>query len=455
MIEFIQMLSPGQRIEDYFAREVWVKEPASLGKLKALRIRALRLAYIIFKGILDEQLTLRAMGLVYTTLLTLVPLLAVSFSVLKALGVDTKLVIFLYYFLEPLGTRGVDLSMKIIEFVENVKIGVLGSVGLAMLIYTVLSTVQKLESSLNYVLHVKDTRTFVRRFSNYLSVLLIGPVLVISALGVTASFMSSDVVKKLLSVHVFGILFYSVGRLVPYILICAACTFIYISLPNTKVRYKAALAGGITAGILWQTTGWIFTSFIASSAQYSAIYSGFAVLILFLIWLYWSFLILLVGAKVCFYSQYPFIGLAQRPFVTDVRLKERVAVTVMYLIGYNFYHGRHLWSLPALTERIGLPPEFVKDAVSALTAKGLVLSSGDEPPALVPAKDVGNILLKEVVASVRISETGPYSGERKQFSFPEVDRVIRQMDDAVNTSLEKNTVRDLILSAENGPGPSA
>ncbi len=449
------MISPVQRIDDYFTREVWVKDPESLGKLKALQIRTLRLAYIIIKGLFDEQLTLRAMGLVYTTLLTIVPLLAVSFSVLKALGVDTKLVIFLYYFLEPLGSKGVDLSMKIIEFVENVKIGVLGSVGLATLIYTVLSTVQKLESALNYVLHVKDTRTLVRRFSNYLSVLLIGPVLVISALGITASFMSSAVVKKLLSVHVFGILFYFVGRLVPYILICAALTFIYISLPNTRVRYKAALAGGITAGILWQTIGWIFTSFVTSSAQYSAIYSGFAVLILFLIWLYWSFLILLVGAKVCFYSQYHgFIGPAQQQSVPGDWIKEKVAVMVMYLIGYNFYHGKHHWTLAALTEQIGLPPEFAKDAVSALTARGLILSSGDEPPALVPAKDIGSIFIKEIVASVRTSETGPYAATDRQSSLPEVDRVIRRMDDAVSASLEKDTLKDLILSGGTETDPA-
>ena len=143
------MAGIGEKIDSFFIRKLWNKDAALAGKAMSFEIKALRLIYVIIKGFSEEQLILRAMSLVYTTLLSFVPLLAVSFSVLKAFGVHTRFLIFLYYFLEPLGDSGVDLSMKIIGFVENVKISVLGSIGLSALIYTVISTVQKIEGALN------------------------------------------------------------------------------------------------------------------------------------------------------------------------------------------------------------------------------------------------------------------------------------------------------------------
>lgn len=443
------MSSIGQKINDYLIEKLWDKNLKTPGKSWTLPIKLLRLAYIIFKGLTNEHLAMRAMSLGYTTLLTFVPLLAVSFSILKAFGVHTRIVIFLYYFLEPLGPKGVDLSMKIIEFVENVNISVLGFIGITILIYTVLSTIQKIESSLNYIWHIKDTRSFSQRFSNYMSVLLVGPVLIFSALGITASFMSSAFVEKLMSVEVFGVIFYFLGRVLPYVLICTAFTFIYFSLPHTKVRFSSALDGGIAAALLWQTTGWIFTSFVVSSAKYSAIYSGFATLVLFLIWLYWSFLILLVGAKVSFYKQHPqFIDTGKNAFIIGNRLKESTALMVMFLIGYHFYYKKHHWTFASLTERLGLPAEFVHDVITALEEKGLILSSGDEPPAFLPAKDIEIISLREVVDSVRISGVNFHVSDSEHLSLPEVDRIMKLMDDATDNSLEKETLKKLIVSGE-------
>src|SRR5512147_10022 len=168
------MSSFKDKIDSLFVGKLWEADLASASRAKSLQIRALRLIYVIIKGFSEEQLILRAMSLVYTTLLSFVPLLAVSFSVLKAFGVHTQFLIFLYYFLEPLGDSGVDLSMKVIGFVENIKISVLGSIGLSTLIFTVISTVQKIESALNHIWNIKGTRGFSQRFSNYMSILLVG-----------------------------------------------------------------------------------------------------------------------------------------------------------------------------------------------------------------------------------------------------------------------------------------
>ena len=438
-----------QKIDDFLMRKLWKEDAVTARKTPLFRIRALRLVYVIIKGLSEEQLILRAMSLVYTTLLSFVPVLAVSFSVLKAFGVQTRFLIALYYFLEPLGDGGIDISMKIIGFIENVNVSVLGSIGLSMLIYTVISTIQKIESALNYIWHIRGTRGFSQRFSNYMSVLLIGPVLFFSALGITASLMSSTVMKKLMAIQVFGVIIYIVTRIAPYALIAAAFTLIYIFLPNTRVRFRAALAGGIAAALLWQTIGWIFTSFIASSAQYSAIYSGFATLILFLIWLYWNYLTLLIGARVSFYVQHPqLLDAGDKTLTLNDRLRERLALSIMVLIGRSFHDGGQQWKFASLAERFGLPSEFVREVLAALEEVGLLVPTQGDPPAYLPAKDIGTITLNEIVSAVRIAgKDAPPAGKSGVWP-PEIEDLMKHIEHAINTSLEGQTLKDLILSTE-------
>lgn len=431
-------------LNDYLVRKLWGIDLKSIKRFKLFYIKGFRLIYVAVIGVTEEQLALRAMSLVYTTLLSLVPLLAISFSVLKAFGVHARFEVFLYNFLEPLGQKGIDLSNRIIGFVENVNASVLGSVGFIMLIYTVISQIQKIESALNYIWRVKGTRRFNQRFSNYLSVLLIGPVLIFSAIGITASFMSTTVILKLTEIEPFGTMIYFTGLIIPYVFVCSAFTFIYISLPNTRVRFLPALTGGIFAGVVWKATGMVFTSFILSSAQYSAVYAGFALVILFLIWLYWSFFILLVGARVAFYQQYPYlIASGHEPFSLGSRFKEKLAMMIMFLIGHNFYHGKEPWKMDSFLDKLGLPYEFIHDILARLEKNGLVTQSNNDHPAYLPARDIEGISLKDVIDSVRADK----EGKGIEFhSIHEIDMTIKHMDNAIADSLGGETIKSLIIS---------
>ena len=166
---------------------IWDADLRSLQGWRRFALEASRLLYVVVRELLGGELNLRAMSLVYTTLLSIVPMLAVSFSILKAFGVHNELQPTLVGFFTPLGEEGIELAANVVEFVGNVKVGVLGSVGLALLIYTVVSLLQKVEEALNYVWRIARLRSLPRRISGYLSVVLIGPVLVYSALTMSAS----------------------------------------------------------------------------------------------------------------------------------------------------------------------------------------------------------------------------------------------------------------------------
>lgn len=432
-------------LQNFFVRGLWSVDLDSLDRYRAFIIKFLRLLYVVVREFIEGHITLRAMSLVYTTLLSLVPLLAVSFSVLKGFGVHNQIEPVLSNFLAPLGPKGQEISGKIIGFVGNIKVGVLGALGLSMLFYTVVSLIQKIEDALNAIWKIKKSRTFARRFSDYTSILLIGPVLIFTAMGLTASVMSTKVVQGILTMQPFGTVIYLTGKIIPYILVCAAFTFIYSFLPNIRVKFSSAIMGGLFAGILWETTGWVFASFVVSSAKYTAVYSGFAILIMFLIWLYLSWLILLVGAEISFYHQYPqFLTVKKETLLLSNRMKEKLAMLVMYLIGQNHYLNRKPWTLETLLRRLHVPFEPVQDVLSNLEDRGFIIESGDEPPAFLPARDIETIRLRELLRSVRSVEGGSAPEENTFPSAEEIDALMQKVDGAIDAALDGETLKHLI-----------
>ena len=420
---------------------------SSLPWWKALLIRVLRVFYVVIRDLLEGQLTLRAMSLVYTTLLAMVPLLAVSFSVLKGFGVHNQIEPLLLNFLRPLGERGVEVTSRIIGFVDSVKAGILGSIGFALLIYTVISLIQKIERACNDTWHVNRSRPLSQKFSDYLSVILIGPVLVFSALGITASVMSTTVVQKMVAIKVFGSLMELATKLVPYLLVIAAFTFVYIFVPNTRVRFRSALTGGLVAGVLWEASGWAFASFVVKSAKYTAIYSGFAILIMFMIWLYLSWLIVLVGASVAYYHQHPeSVTSYRRELRLSNRMQEKLALLVMFLVGNNYYDNLPALTLEEFAQSLNVPMEALEPIMEALEGYGLLSQTANEPPTYLPARPLDTAELKDVLDAVRGANEIVDLKPQSESAELAVDQLVDHIDQAMAGALRGSTLKDLALS---------
>ncbi len=439
-----------KRLIGFFRRDLWEIDLGGLNKYKSFVIKTLRLLNVAIREFTEGQLTLRAMSLVYTTLLSIVPVIAISFSVLKAFGVHNEVAApILLRFLEPLGDKGKEITWQIIGFVENMKVGVLGSLGLGLLIYTVVSVIQKIESSFNFIWRIKKPRSIARRFSDYISLILIGPILMFTALGLTASFMSNTIVQKIVSIEPFGTVFYSFAEKTPYLIVCAAFTFLYMFVPNTKVKFVSALVGGILAGILWETAGWAFASFVVSSTKYAAIYSGFAILLMFMIWLYLSWLILLVGAQVSFYHQYPyFLTTTNEVLHISHRLREKLTFLIMYNIGYNFYHSKKPLTLNALVEHLKLPVDAVAEMITILQKNSILIETGDDPPAYIPSRDLETITLRELLNAARMTDEKTLAIEHNISTVPEVEQVLDSVYSAVSDTLGDRTLKEMVHSAD-------
>lgn len=437
---------------------VWDDDLRELAGLRRAVVFVLRVVHMLLRELMGGQLNLRAMSLVYTTLLSVVPLLAVSFSVLKGFGYHQQLEHYLFdIMLEPLGPSGAEVTATIMGFVENVKVGMLGSVGFALLIYTVIALVQKIEAAFNFVWQIERLRPMAQRFSNYLSVITIGPVLIFSAVGFTAAILETGLLQRLASIGLFGTLFYWLSQLVPYVLVCLAFTFIYILMPNTRVQFRAALVGGVLAGVLWKITGWGFAAFIASSAKYAAIYSSFAILILLLIWMYLSWLILLVGSQIAYFVQNPkFMTLHRVQFVLSSRLREQLALQLMYLVGYHHLHGLPPWRLEQLIGHLGLPDEPVSRILQVLVDTGYLIEIQEEESTVyLPQHDLETVQLADLIDAVRSAGESRFLSVAQLVTDEAVTGVMATLGESLHAGLQQRTLRDLVGAANAGLETSA
>ncbi|MGQ0618617.1 MAG: YhjD/YihY/BrkB family envelope integrity protein [Panacagrimonas sp.] len=390
---------------DRLRTRLW-EERSSRSWSETWLIRVGRLAFALVRDLLDGQLSMRAMSLVYTTLLSLVPFLALGFSVLKALGAHNKLEPVLLEFLRPLGPQGAEIAANVIGFVEKIQVGLLGSVGIALLFYTAISLIQKVENSFNYIWRIERPRPFAQRIGEYLGVLMVGPVVVFSALGMTASVLNSGLVAQIKDIQPFGFLLYGVTRMIPYAMIVGMFTFLYAYVPNTRVTLRVAALGGVAAGVLWQTASFAFASFVAGATDYNAIYSGFAIVIFLLIWLYVGWLILLTGCQLTFYVQHPAHLKPDRGVPLPAgRQAEYLALLIMGTAGRRFLEGRPALTQEELARELGAQPEHVARAVETLIERGYLTEAGRSRTQLVPARDLDSVTLGHLWRDVRASPT--------------------------------------------------
>ncbi|MGB5438494.1 MAG: YihY/virulence factor BrkB family protein [Gammaproteobacteria bacterium] len=434
---------------------VWDADLVDMPRPQRVFIFVLRVMHMLLRELLGGQLNLRAMSLVYTTLLSIVPLLAVSFSVLKGFGVHNRIEPLLFNFLQPLGPKGADITANIISFVENVQVGVLGSVGLALLIYTVIALVQKIEAAFNFVWQIEHLRPLSQRISNYLSVILVGPALIFVAIGISAYVFDMDLTRKLVAIEPLGTVVVFLGKLLPYVLVCFAFTVIYIFIPNTRVHFFAALVGGVIAGVIWKIAGWGFAAFIATSTKYAAIYSSFAIMILLLIWVYLSWLILLVGSQIAFFVQHPkYMTMHRVRFVLSSRLREQIAFQIMYLVAYNHHHKRPPWNLDQLVDYLNIPGEPIHLMIRALVDAGYLLEiDNNDPPVYLPLHDIDTIRLVDLLTDIRAAGESRFLSLRQLTPVRAIDALMAEVMDSSVAALGERTLKSLVLDADTGLEP--
>ncbi len=438
--------NPFQQLQHRF--EYWLFDlPEEVGsRTLPLLVGPLRYAYALLRDFVRGELGLRAMGLVYTSLFALVPVVAVSFAVLKAFGYHRELEPVLFEFLRPLGDKGFELTGQIMEFVENAQTTVLGTVGFVILIYTVLVMIQKIEGALNFTWQVERPRSLAKRISEYLVIMMIGPVIMVASMVLLTRIEASDILSKL-----SGLAATATGakglraHFAPYVLVIGLFWFVYYYMPNTRVRWQSAFIGAVFGGAAWVAVGAIFARIVVYSTQTAVIYSGFAIVLLFLVWLHVSWLIMLLGGQLSFYTQHPeHLRTGNGPIPTTSVLRERIAICAMYLLGQRFIQGGERWKVSDLADHMDVPASLIDGTLCLLEDRGLVMTAEDDTVA--PARDLASISLADILDAIRHETPNPRRPNPR--SLPPADKAARTADEAMRTSMAQTTLRDLLHEPE-------
>ena len=394
------------RIIDFIRVDIWRIRLDDLPFGKSFLIRQLRIIILAFRGYDEDRCLVRASSLTFYTLLSVVPVVAMFFGVAKGFGFEKRLENQLF---ERFPGQEEVLG-QVISFanslLEQTKGGLIAGVGLLVLFWSVLKVLGHIEMAFNDIWEIKKQRSWGRKFSDYLSIMLISPILVLMS-GSATVFITTQVTQIAQKVELLGVvspLLSFLLKFVPYVLIWALFTILYIIMPNTKVNFKAGLLGGIVAGTLYQIAQGIYISFQIGAARYNAIYGSFAALPLFLMWIQISWLIVLFGAELSFANQnvdtyeYEPDSLKVSP-----GFKKLLTLQIVHVLIKKFANGDKPLTDVQISDQLDMPIRLVHSILFDLVASDLVSeirTKADKEFAYQPARDINKMTIQYVLEAL-------------------------------------------------------
>jgi membrane protein len=464
--EPVRRPEPIERILRFFSDTVWGEGRPREG-WKSGAYRLCRIAYLSVQGFIQDECVFRASALTYITVLSLVPLLAFSFSVAKGFGFYQQLIEgtvdpFLDRTFGPLvqqaaaapaSTHEARVAFaRLLDIANNVvqetRVASLGAFGLIILGWAVIKLLGTIERSFNHIWGVQRSRSLLRKISDYLTMVIVTPIFLFTAAGITTATQSSGFVEILRERWHLGPILDLLVRLLPLLSLWIGFTFVYLAMPNAHTRFVSAIVGAVIGGTLWWLTLLLHLHFQIGVARYSAIYSSFAAIPIFLIWVNLSWVTVLLGAEVCFahQSEPSYLRVAGgRP--SDHAFKELLGLRAMSRIGERFLAGGKPWTAAELADLLAVPPRPLEEVLSVLVERGLlaVVPSGKEE-AFLPARDLDAITVKAVIDALK-GTSGPVDVPARTDADHGIDRILENLDREMAQSKSNATLRSLALSA--------
>jgi membrane protein len=392
-----------KRLTDFLKTGIWRLRLSEFGPLTSTGVRLLRMILLAVRGFHEDHLPLRASALTLYTLFSLVPVLAMAFGIAKGFGFEAVLEKRL---LENFpGQEDIinHLMGYAVSLLQSTKGGLIAGIGVAVLFWTVIKVLEHIENSLNDIWGITASRSLARKFSDYLAVMLIGPLLLIMS-GSATVFITTQITSIMEKVSLLGLispLIYFLLKLLPYGLIWILFTLLYTLLPNTRVRLGSGLMAGIFAGTCYQIAQWIYINFQVGAARYNAIYGGFAALPLFLAWLQISWIIVLIGAEISFAHQNAdAFEFEKDSHNISLLHKKRIALCISHQLIQNFAAGTSPFTAIALSRKLEIPIRLVRQILQELVESNIFSITGvenDEEPAYQPAKDIHQLTILNIL----------------------------------------------------------
>lgn len=394
------------KIQQFLLKDLWsVKLEEYPPKMKFL-FKYLRIVVLALRGSYENKVTIRASALTYYTLMSIVPILAMGFGIAKGFGADKYLE---RQLMESLKGQE-EIMNKLITFsnslLERTGGGLLAGIGIILLFYSVAKVLSSIEASFNDIWKIEKARTISRKFSDYLSMMLIAPILLIasSSISVYLATQLDTIAKQIELIGYISPYIMLVLKFIPYLLIWILFSVMYIVMPNTKVSTQSGIIAGIIAGSLFVITQWIYIDFQVGVSRYNAIYGSFAALPLFLIWIQTSWLIVLFGAEVSFANQnvdmYEFESETER---ISPYSRRTLSLLVVNFIVKRFEKGEEPLTVLELSKNLKIPVRLMRVLLNHLIQCRIIsetIDSSTKSIAYQPAQHIDNLSISFIINSL-------------------------------------------------------
>lgn len=435
-----------KRVTHFLTHNLWRVRLDKLGKKQGFLVRQLRVFSLAINGFNEDKCLLKATALTYYTLFSIVPIIALAFAIAKGFGFEQSLqqdLLLKFQDQKDILTQAFVYADKMLA---NTKGGLIAGVGIVLLLWSIISLLNSIENSFNEIWEIKRGRTWTRKITDYLSIMLIGPIFIILSGGLTvwlktgldtvASNVSliSPATALFLKIFAFGLLW---GMFI----------FLYMALPNTKVTFKGAAMGSLVAALLFELLQWAYVSSQIGVAQYNKIYGSFAALPLFLVWVQYSWFVVLFGAELTFAHQ----NVDHYELESDInnisdRYKRVIALMIANLVVKNFNDGKPSLTAIEIAHKLDLPVRLARVIINEFTETGVfneVKMLNDKEIGYQPGISDSKLTVKFIIDKLDekgVNELPIESGKELET----VNRLMKDMDEVLNTTKGNMLVKDLV-----------
>ncbi len=401
----------------FFQDELWDVNLATLPRMRKLLFAGVRVVHMVVKGFAVDLCNLQASALTYFTLMAMVPVLALMFSVSKGLRVQDRLMGTAGLQFDPtLGEILVSPESKlaalpaefihgiesVLTMVENTNFSTLGLIGVVLLFWAVVKMMGRIETTFNIIWGVRKSRTLIRKFADYISVLVTFPIMLLLATSANAA-LNSERLTSLLQLRL-GPLFWVYQRglgLTSVVFVVLGFSLLYMFMPNTKVNVFPAALGGLLTGLLFLAWQWFYFTVQVGAAKNNPIYGTFAAIPLFLVYVQVCWLLVLFGAEVSFALQnYRTYQLESSPKTLAFATQQLLGVLFVQEICREFHAGR-TWNASRFAVDHNIPSRLASTVLASLVEHAVIVKVEGKTDHYVPGRDTSLLTLAHVRLALR------------------------------------------------------
>jgi membrane protein len=434
-----------QRAWRFMSESIWEIELSSLSRLKRLGINFVRIVFLVFKGFQDNECPLHASSLTYNSLMAIVPLLALALAVLRGLGAGDWAEQRIVQSIVTMPDQFQAFVVNLFTYVKNTNFATLGGIGLVLLLWTVVQVLSCVEMSFNRVWGITLHRRLLRTFSDYLSIIMVVPILMVAATTINAT-LSNPTLIQLLQER-FGYVHFLYSRLLSFLPLLATWTaffFLYKLMPNTRVLTMPAVVSGIIGGSLWVGWQWFYIELQIGISRYNAIYGTLASVPVFLFWLYISWWIILLGAEIGFALQnYATYKMEQKAHGASTQSRIMLALSIMSHAAQSMMINVPHFEINAYARTHRVPVKLINEVVDALVQADLLADVSDGEGRYVLLKVPDSIRVKDIINVIVRQGVTPRSLGLDMLN-PAIRHVMGKMDAGSAEALKDFSIADLL-----------